>query len=49
MSPKNIHARNHYSDSGEMFSRTLIPLDQKFTKPLESYESKQNEKNIAVL
>lgn len=21
-----------------------IPLDQKFTKPLESYESKQNEK-----
>ena len=44
MSPKNIHARNHYSDSGEMFSRTLIPLDQKFTKPLESYESKQNEK-----
>ena len=49
MSPKNIHARNHYSDSGEMFSRTLITLDQKFTKPLESYESKQNEKNIAVL
>ena len=41
---QNIHAWNHHFDFGEMFSRTLIPLDQKFTKPLESYESKQNEK-----
>ena len=44
-----IHARNHYFDSGEMFSRTLIPLDKKITKPLESYERKQNEKYCSLM